>query len=80
MSDVREPGSERFTANSPSILRIRPEHRPTQPHNIVQLAMDNMCLEYEPGEGFHTTRRGFARALDTAGRDRIRQTQIDEPL
>jgi integrase len=60
---LREEGSSRFTASSPSILRIRPEQSPTQPHKIVQLALDKMGLEYEKGEGFHTTRRGFARAF-----------------
>jgi integrase len=60
---LREEGSARFTASSPSILRLRPEHSPTQPHKMVQLALDDMGLEYEPGEGFHTTRRAFARAF-----------------
>ena len=60
---LREEGSARFTGSSPSILRLRPEHSPTAPYNMVKLAMTDMGLEYEPGEGFHTTRRAFARAF-----------------
>jgi integrase len=60
---LREEGSARFTASSPSILRLRPENSPTQPHKMVQLALDDMHLDYEKSEGFHTLRRSFARAF-----------------
>jgi integrase len=59
----REPGSARFTKDSPVNIYLRPERHPAQPHEIVQLAMDRMGLDYDRGEGFHTTRRGFARAF-----------------
>jgi integrase len=62
----REPGSKGYTKDSPFLLRLRPEHSPRKPHEIVKLAMDRMGLEYEAGEGFHTTRRGFARAFHDA--------------
>jgi integrase len=59
----RAPGELRYTKDSPLLLRLRPERHPTKPHEIVKAAMDRMGLEYELGEGFHTTRRGFARAF-----------------
>lgn len=59
----REPGSVRFTKDSPARIYLRPERYPSKPHGIVQQAMGRMGVEYEAGEGFHTTRRGFARAF-----------------
>lgn len=59
----REPGSTGYTKTSPNRLRLRPDYCPTHPHVMVQLAMNSMGIEYEKGEGFHTTRRAFARAL-----------------
>jgi integrase len=59
----REPGSVSYTSSSPRVNRLRPERCPGRPHEIVTLAMDRMGVAYEPGEGFHTTRRAFARAF-----------------
>lgn len=59
----RLPGSSRFTKDSPINIYLRPEKHPSRPHEIVQLAMERMGLDFEVGEGFHTTRRAFARAF-----------------
>jgi integrase len=59
----REPGSTGYTKDSPFRLRLRPERHPAKPHEIVKMAMDRMGMEYDVGEGFHTTRRAFARAF-----------------
>ena len=60
---LHAPGSTLFGKDSPQIMLLNPEVAPVHPHEMVQRAMDRMGVEYEANEGFHTLRRGFARAF-----------------